>query len=1122
MKNLRNLSSYSELRMKKLTCSIISILFLANCGGSDDKTPPVVTPPAVTPPVVTPPVVAPDILVGTFNNVSGVNYLTSSGQNGVTDTDGSFNYIKGDKISFNIEDITLGELDAKDTISVFSFKEPKLVSQLLYSLDSDLDPNNGFFIDARITSNTQKLVASKTSSKYSSENLLINFDDGVDNTSEYYTLLKSYDADIVNAEAALNSELFVALQSNSLEEQRFYKYLVGDYPIGTGSRYDHNLVNTAQNDVHNRLKRVVYANNFLILRSALTSNFSSDVQATEKNYNEYVAYTTDQLKNVARVKAVLTSLGDLKGFSKTVGYEAAKYALEERINEAKVALGDGVYSDVLDAQSKMILGCIEIAEKNGFGNCAIDFTQAQVETIIATSFKNDPVYREIGNGLAGIVADNAKVYLTCKELFKLKDVGIDTLVNCLSQPLEISYANLAKIIGTTNGVVTLANNKTEFYSKDVAYGLLQDLSFLGSFSRIAKFLGVESIFDEAEAPNGRIDVLLEAQLASIHPDVASQSALFKTFDLELARTTFYELLKKNNQYVTFYTENSEYQSLYKHDGNGNIIGVAKDYRENYYGRQVNVNIESATLMRSDGITPDALELCFTIHNKGIRNVAITGRNIKIDNGSTSVTSNIDFGVNLSIGNPSYKGNYCRTVDIYQSDSGVVENNFKITIELAYRNRTTTVDGKSHTIRAQLAYEGVGTPLIPPPSASLSKSMLLDDESNSYFIKATIEQHSNYEKMAYNYEWNVVGGDKFTDYSTPKKILFKLTEPKGKVSFVIKDANGLSLAETSINIDSTAENIDSPLSVSNIYKVIDNQEEITIEPAVYGGTPPYIVEYSSPIVSALEVISNNDNQITLKANNVTEEYAKESISFTVTDSQNETVQAVINIDVPPYQSSEVGFIIRNDIPRTTPSNPGVLTIGQTITKEWGLINSGKDLTGTFLKWDINSDSSLVHDYDDIELGDWSTGDIKIISVDMERNQSTDKVDSGRWYLYYTEDGITLPVKYSASKMHAYVSYSFTESDDNSPLEAPTLDGGVNIVQTTSGFNLNWRTANGDVSKYELYRSTSSGSLGTKIYSGSATATTDHNVSANTRYYYTARACGASLCDNSNQDYSSWSP
>jgi len=83
--------------------------------------------------------------------------------------------------------------------------------------------------------------------------------------------------------------------------------------------------------------------------------------------------------------------------------------------------------------------------------------------------------------------------------------------------------------------------------------------------------------------------------------------------------------------------------------------------------------------------------------------------------------------------------------------------------------------------------------------------------------------------------------------------------------------------------------------------------------------------------------------------------------------------------------------------------------------------------------------------------------------------------------------------------------------------PVFNSGVSISEAEGGFRLGWNPATGTVSNYELYRSTSSGSLGSLIYSGSNTSYNDSSLFSGTRYYYRAKACNAAGCTSGFQDH-----
>ncbi|MCV2883485.1 hypothetical protein OE749_02080 [Aestuariibacter sp. AA17] len=86
---------------------------------------------------------------GVFSSapVVGVEYTTSDGFSGKTDSQGRFSYTPGTKISFNIADIVLPDTPAKDTITpldifnTVNHADPHVINlvRLLYTLDDDGD-----------------------------------------------------------------------------------------------------------------------------------------------------------------------------------------------------------------------------------------------------------------------------------------------------------------------------------------------------------------------------------------------------------------------------------------------------------------------------------------------------------------------------------------------------------------------------------------------------------------------------------------------------------------------------------------------------------------------------------------------------------------------------------------------------------------------------------------------------------------------------------------------------------------------------------------------------------------------------------------------------------------------
>ena len=142
---------------------IIISWFVAACGGNSGDSPPPLTGRLIDSPV------------------EGVNYSTSSGISGITDSEGRFNYLSGDTITFSLPPFTLGSVIGAEQITVLDLADAPQPSQreleaiarntasrtdrirlitkalntaiLLQSLDEDGNPDNG------ITITTEKRAA---------------------------------------------------------------------------------------------------------------------------------------------------------------------------------------------------------------------------------------------------------------------------------------------------------------------------------------------------------------------------------------------------------------------------------------------------------------------------------------------------------------------------------------------------------------------------------------------------------------------------------------------------------------------------------------------------------------------------------------------------------------------------------------------------------------------------------------------------------------------------------------------------------------------------------------------------------------------------------------------------
>ena len=83
------------------------------------------------------------------SKVAGVRYETSTGVKGVTNSKGEYHYNDGDTVKFYVGNLKVGDVQAKDVVTVFDLKNSIQAAILLQTLDKDGNPNNGIQISKK-------------------------------------------------------------------------------------------------------------------------------------------------------------------------------------------------------------------------------------------------------------------------------------------------------------------------------------------------------------------------------------------------------------------------------------------------------------------------------------------------------------------------------------------------------------------------------------------------------------------------------------------------------------------------------------------------------------------------------------------------------------------------------------------------------------------------------------------------------------------------------------------------------------------------------------------------------------------------------------------------------------
>ncbi|WP_033297640.1 thrombospondin type 3 repeat-containing protein, partial [Psychromonas ossibalaenae] len=154
---------------------LISALLLHGCGGGGDSSE---TSKQPLPETVSPS--TPDLSTGVLldSAVSGIQYITTSGTTGITNSTGEYKYQDGDNITFSFAGITLPAVAAKKVLTPFdlvgsnNINDPSVINliRLLQSLDDD-----GVFESKIILSSKKIVLLEKAKLNY--KDLTMNIDE---------------------------------------------------------------------------------------------------------------------------------------------------------------------------------------------------------------------------------------------------------------------------------------------------------------------------------------------------------------------------------------------------------------------------------------------------------------------------------------------------------------------------------------------------------------------------------------------------------------------------------------------------------------------------------------------------------------------------------------------------------------------------------------------------------------------------------------------------------------------------------------------------------------------------------------------------------------------------------
>lgn len=262
-------------------------LFFSGCsggggsGGSDSSTP------------------LEDTKTGVFldSAVEGVKYKTSSGLEGYTNAKGEYQFKDGDSVEFLVGNISLGNIKAKDLVSVLELDNPKESALILQSLDSDGNPNNGI----NITPETFKLF----------ENSTIDIKSVSINNNEFtakYKSLTNKEFTISDKDAIAHAEYSMMLDNLELLAPNLHAYYIGHNNIYDARDMNGPKINKDKLQAYsNRRLQLYYYNYFIYPELSLNIAYKyNELSNQEKAYEA----TKEFLTNVTMVTGEIVALVD--------------------------------------------------------------------------------------------------------------------------------------------------------------------------------------------------------------------------------------------------------------------------------------------------------------------------------------------------------------------------------------------------------------------------------------------------------------------------------------------------------------------------------------------------------------------------------------------------------------------------------------------------------------------------------------------------------------------------------------------------------------------------------------------------------------------------------------------
>ena len=308
------------------------------------------------------------------SSVSGINYKTSSGVDGTTNSIGEYKYYEGDLVEFFVAEVSLGEVEAKELITTDDFPYPLQVAQFLQTIDSDNFTENGIQIASLIHKNKllkKDVVKDDNSSLFAKRLNIKDFDDSLRNSIFIEKLIRTselrYRKIVPTFIAYKHKERATRLKEIKNNNIELYREIT-NIEINSTLEKEEN----SSTIIHTTLKpRLIYS----FYKKAFRENLKLKAEIAEKREvsNELVTKYVDSYLNLANliVETILYTESSQKDFKRKIIDNLKSISTENSkiVDATKECLSTASFSDTNKTkEAKEIIECASNDIRKGANN----------------------------------------------------------------------------------------------------------------------------------------------------------------------------------------------------------------------------------------------------------------------------------------------------------------------------------------------------------------------------------------------------------------------------------------------------------------------------------------------------------------------------------------------------------------------------------------------------------------------------------------------------------------------------------------------------------------------------------------------------------------------------------